>query len=128
MFAKRPNERWLIMSKQGGGQIEVAEKDTVLFSEDGVFVFHNDPMKTTTFVPMSAIAWIRSWFPKDQDRVEGTMRSLNPVEQMPSRTAYITAGAEDDSLPSQPARCDDCGYHDYEKCQDHSEIIEEPRI
>lgn len=79
MYRKQSNEKWLILNRQGGGEIEVQEKDDALITDQGVFIWHNDPKKTTTFVPTYALAWVRSWYPKGGEVETGTLRARAPI-------------------------------------------------
>lgn len=85
-FTKQPNEEWLVHTLHGGGQMEIKSKDTAIYDTDqGLFIIHNDRAQTSTFVPVAAIAWIRTWWPNggkvDESSLRG--RALYPQSARP---------------------------------------------
>lgn len=61
-YEKKPDEEWLVLMRQGGGQIEVAKKDTAIMDTDtGLIINHNDAKRTTTYIPVGGIAFVRTW-------------------------------------------------------------------
>lgn len=81
---KQPGEKWLVMLRQGGGQLEVAEKDDAVFdSDEGLIIYHNDGGKTVTFAPKEGIGYIRAYTPKGGGGFSN-MRSQDGLGRAPS--------------------------------------------
>lgn len=62
---KQPGEKWLVMLRQGGGQLDIDAKDDAVFdSDEGLIIYHNDADKTVTFAPKEGIGFIRAYHPQ----------------------------------------------------------------
>lgn len=71
---KQPGESWLVYTTPGLTQQEIADKDDAVITDDGLFIIHNDPKKTLTFIPHHALCSLRSWW-KNGKVADGSMRN-----------------------------------------------------
>lgn len=87
---KQPNESWLVYTLPGLTQQEIKDKDDAVLSDDGLFIVHNDPKKTLTFIPRHAICSLRSWWPKGRV-TDGSVRA-NVDQESAKLGGYASVG------------------------------------
>lgn len=128
---KQPGEKWLVLLRQGGGDLDIAEKDDAVFdSEEGLIVYHNDKGRTVTFAPKEGIGWIRSYHPtghggfsnmRGQDEVRGAqgrgsgiipaevVRELQRVEEEDPEAVYPCPSCHHANVIHRGGPCAICG-------------------
>lgn len=117
--SKQPGEKWLVQLRQGGGELDIKEKDDAVFdSEEGLIVYHNDYGKTVTFAPKEGIGWIRAYHPQgdggfSKNRLSDSAREAalpRPYED--PRLLLEAREVSQDDAPEYPAPipCPDCHH------------------